>query len=135
VHPSLLQYLPLVLGVLFAVALGAGMLILNALLGPKRTSAVKDQPFECGNESLGPARNKFNVRYYVVALVFLVFDVEVVFVLPWAVGYRGFIADQSFGLIALTEVLLFVAILAVGLLYVWKRGALDWGPGRREDSR
>ena len=74
-------------------------------------------------------------HYYVVALVFLVFDVGVLFVLPWAVGYRAFLADESFRMVALTEILLFVGIMAVGLLYVRRRGALDRGPGREGRSR
>jgi len=92
--------------------------------GPKRTNPSKHEAFECGNPSLGPARNRFHVKYYLVALVFLVFDVEVVFLLPWAVEYRRLLDSPLLGGIVLLEALLFVAVLAVGLLYVWKRDAL-----------
>ncbi len=130
-NAHLLPYLPAVIGILVAVGVSLAILVLNALVGPKRTSPAKEEPFECGNPPVGPARNRFNVKFYIVALVFLVFDVEVVFILPWAVEYRRLLADPVLGVIALVEVLIFVAILAVGLLYVWKRKVLDWNQSSR----
>ena len=120
------QYLPVVVGVVIAGGIGIGMLVLNALLGPKRKTRTKGEPFECGNPPAGDARQRFAVKYYLVALFFLVFDVEVVFMLPWAVEYRRLLADPAVGILALVEVLIFIAILAIGLLYVWKRKALKW---------
>jgi len=121
---QLIEYVPLIVGVVVAVGTALGMLILNALLGPKRTNPSKHEPFECGNPAVGPARNRFHVKYYLVALVFLVFDVEAVFLLPWAVEYRRLLDSPVLGGFVLFEALLFVAVLAVGLLYVWKRDAL-----------
>ncbi len=119
-------YVPIVIGILLAVGLSLAILLLNALLGPKRPGRIKGEPFECGNPPAGVARDRFNVKFYLVALVFLIFDVEVVFMLPWAVQYRSLLADPAVGILALAEVLFFVGILGVGLLYVWRRGVLDW---------
>lgn len=124
--PELTAYVPIVVAIVIAGGLGAGMLILNAVFGPKKRTPTKAAPFECGNPPVGSARDRFAVKYYLVALFFLVFDVEVVFLLPWAVEYRRLLSDPAVGLFALFEMLLFVAVLAVGLLYVWKRKALDW---------
>lgn len=123
---TLMQYVPVVVAAAIALGLSVGMLVLNALFGPKRPSRVKELPFECGNPPTGSARDRFNVKYYLVALFFLVFDVEAVFLLPWAVEYRRLLADPAVGLLALVEVLVFLAVLAVGLVYVWKRKALEW---------
>ena len=97
------------------VLLGAG-----ALLRPWRPSPVKAEVFECGNPSSGPARGRFAVHFYLVAILFIVFDVEVVFMYPWAIVFR------QLGVPGLVEMLTFVAVLAFGLAYVWKRGALVW---------
>jgi len=125
------EYIPLLVGIAFVLVLAFGMLILNALLGPGRANAEKGIPFECGNEPVGPARNRFNVKYYLMALVFLVFDVEVLFLLPWAVEYRRLLDDPALGAVVLGEALLFSGVLAVALLYVWKRGALAWNEPQR----
>lgn len=111
-------------GVGFLILLGmfvaTAMLGLSIFFGPKSPSAVKGAPFECGNESLGTTRQRFSVRFYLVALLFIVFDVEVVFLYPWAVLYR------QLGMTGLMEMLVFMAILGVGLAYVWRKGALEW---------
>lgn len=94
---------------------------LAAVLGPKRPSAVKGAPFECGSEpSPGDPHQRFAVKFYVVALLFIVFDVETVFLYPWAVLFR------DLGWFGFVEMAIFVAVLALGLLYVWKKGALEW---------
>jgi NADH-quinone oxidoreductase subunit A len=131
---SLLAYLPILIGVIVATGLGLAILLLNSFFGPRRPNRVKGEPFECGNPPVGPARDRFNVKFYLVALVFLIFDVEVVFMLPWAVRYRSLIADPAMGIMALVEALIFVAVLAVGLLYVWKRGVLDWNRPSGEEK-
>jgi NADH-quinone oxidoreductase subunit A len=106
--------------------LGAGavvgtMITINRLLGPRHAGGkVKGEAFECGNPSTGSAWGRFSVRFYLTAILFLVFDVEVVFLYPWAVNLR------SLGVFGLIEALVFIAILAAGLAYAWGRGALDW---------
>lgn len=109
-----------VLGVLAALTAG-GLVLASHLLGPKRTkSREKHDIYECGVPLLDTARRRFSVKFYVTALVFMLFDVEVVFLLPWAVRY------EELGLVGLVEALAFLGVLVLGLVYVWKRGALDW---------
>ena len=123
---TLQQYVPILVGAFIAGGLGVAIIIMNALAGPKRKSVIKSEPFACGNPPMGDARERFNVKYYLVALFFVVFNVEVVFLLPWAVEYRRLLADPAIGVAALVGMLMFAAVLAVGLLYVWKRKAIDW---------
>ena len=98
-----------------------GMVTVNRLLGPRPVqSAVKGEAFECGNPTSGSAWGRFSVRFYLTALLFLVFDVEVVFLYPWAAELR------MLGMFGFVEALVYIGILTVGLIYAWQRGALDW---------
>jgi NADH-quinone oxidoreductase subunit A len=112
------------IGVVITFALGAiivGVMVCGSmLLGPRRRNPMKDEVFECGNPPTGPARARFAVHFYLVAILFIVFDVEVVFLYPWAIVFR------SLGVPGLIEMGIFVAVLGGGLAYVWKRGALAW---------
>lgn len=109
-----------------AVTLGVAALIvgvmctINMLVGPSRPSPIKGEAFECGNPSSGSAWGRFSVRFYLTAILFLLFDVEVIFLYPWAVELR------KLGMFGFVEALIFIAILGVGLVYAWQRGALDW---------
>ena len=103
-----------------AVLLAVGLHLLTTALGPRARNPVKDQPFECGNLSAQPFRQRVSVRFYVVALLFIIFDMETVFLFPWAVVFR------DLGWPGFVTMLSFVAVLGVGLVYVWRRGALDW---------
>lgn len=123
----LMGYVPTIVAIVVAVGLALVILVLNAMLGPKRPNAVKGEAFECGNPVKGATRERFHVKYYIMALVFLVFDVEIIFLLPWAVQFRQLLADESYGTMALVVGLTFVGILSLGLLYIWKRRALEWG--------
>jgi NADH-quinone oxidoreductase subunit A len=97
------------------------MVTINRLIGPSRVrTAIKGEPFECGNPPSGTAWARYSVRFYLTAILFLVFDVEVVFLYPWAVELR------QLGMFGFVEVLVYIGILAVGLIYAWQRGALDW---------
>lgn len=112
-------------GVLVLLVVAAGflitMLVLSSLIGPKNRTRTKQLPFECGSVSVGNAsEQRFNVRFYLVAMLFILFDIEVIFMYPWAVQL-----DQL-GVMGFIEMLSFMAVLAVGLLYVWRRGVLDW---------
>lgn len=98
---------------------------LSSILGPKKPSRSKGSTYECGIEPLGEARNRFSVKFFLVAILFILFDVEVVFLFPWAILYRDFIAE-GMGLVMLIEMALFLFILVLGLAYVWRKGALDW---------
>jgi len=104
----------------FAGLTAAGMLTLGSILGPKQRSSLKMQSFECGNAPSGEARGRFSVKFYLIAIMFVLFDVEAAFLFPWAVLYR------DLGLLGLTTMGIFAIILGYGLFYVWKRGALEW---------
>jgi NADH-quinone oxidoreductase subunit A len=114
-------YLPLLVVLLVAGGMGTLVSFMSALLGPKRPSEIKSTIFEAGSEpSPGTARQRFAVKFYVVALLFIVFDVETVFLYPWAVNFKGL------GWFGYVEMFVFAVTLAIGLAYVWKKGALDW---------
>ncbi len=114
------SWLPIALLFLVAAGLALALASVSALVGPRRARGVHDESFECGSEAIGSARERFGVKFYVVALLFIVFDVEGVFLYPWAVLFRELAWP---GLAAMG---FFVATLAIGLVYVWKKGALDW---------
>ncbi len=117
---------------LVACAFVFGVLAMGTLVSPRRPSPGKLETYECGVDAIGPAWVQFNVRFYVIALVFLIFDVEVAVLFPWATLFR------KAGLLAFAEMVLFLGILAVGLAYVWVKGDLEWlkgpGPGAPKDA-
>ncbi len=116
----LIEYIPLIILTVLAAALGVLVLIIGRIFGPYRPTHKKGEPYESGMIPYGPGTRRMSVRYYLVAVLFILFDVEVIFFLPWAVTFK------SLGLFSLIEMFIFVAILAVGYIYVWKKGALEW---------
>src|SRR5438309_2725005 len=117
-------YLPFLLLLLFVVANAAGMIGLSHLVGPKRPTPLKDAPYESGMPPLGSAHERFSVKFYLVAVLFILFDIETVFLIPWAVIFMG-TGTLTTGFL-LVEMLVFMLILFVGYVYVWKRGAFQW---------
>ena len=117
---TLSSYLPLLLLLGLGVVLSLAMVGVTRVMGPRATSEVKRSPFEAGSVSTGNARDRFSVKFFMVALLFIVFDVEAVFIYPWAVLL------QELGWAAMISMGLFMATLVVGLIYVWKKGALEW---------
>jgi len=101
------------------------MIVASHFLGPRRPTAVKGSPYESGMPPLGDARERFSIKFYLVAMLFIIFDIETVFLLPWAAIYRGGVATVTTGFL-LVEMVVFLVILAIGYVYVWKRGALQW---------
>lgn len=116
----LIDYLPLIILVFLSTLVGLLVLFLGRYFGPHRPTEKKGQPYESGMIPYGPGTRKMSVKYYLVAVLFILFDVEVVFFLPWAVAFK------KLGLYGLIEMFIFVAILFVGFIYVWKKGALEW---------
>ena len=116
----LLDYVPILILVVLAALFAGGSIALSALLGPRRPNAEKLSPYECGVEPVGSAREPFSVKFYLVATLFIVFDMEIVFLYPWAVVYRQL---KLFGLVSMGT---FLLILLVGYFYVWKKGGLEW---------
>ena len=116
----LANYFPVLVFMLIGLAAGILFLALGTLLGPKRHYAEKDAPFECGFEAFENARMKFDVRYYLVAILFILFDLEVAFMIPWAVVFK------DLGMAGFWPMLVFIAVLGIGFGYEWKKGALEW---------
>ncbi len=119
------DFIPLFVMVLLALGLALSLLKLSEWLGPKRPRAVKASPYESGMDPIGTARERYSVKFYLVAMIFIVFDVELVFMYPWAVSFRTFL-DNGAGLQALGVVGFFLFILVVGLVYDLKKGGLEW---------
>ena len=113
-------YFPVLLQALVAMALAAGLLTASYLLGKRVRNRVKDMPYESGIVPTGDARQRFSVKFYLVAMLFIVFDIEAIFLYPWAVVYRE-LAMPGF-----VEMLVFVILILSGFFYIWKKGALDW---------
>ena len=116
----LAEYYPILLFILVGLAVGVGPMMLGKLLGPSRPDPEKLSPYECGFEAFEDARMKFDVRYYLVAILFILFDLEIAFLFPWAV------VINEIGLAGFLAMMLFLAILVVGFVYEWMKGALEW---------
>jgi NADH-quinone oxidoreductase subunit A len=113
-------YFPILVQVFIAMAVAGGMIGASALIGHRVRNRVKDMPYECGVVPTGSAQERFSVKFYLVAMIFIVFDIETVFLYPWAVVYR------ELGLFGFAEMLLFLVLILAGFFYIWKQGALDW---------
>jgi len=114
------QYLPVILFILVGAGVGIAPQVLGFLLGPNRPDAAKNSPYECGFEAFEDAHMQFDVRYYLIAILFIAFDLEIAFVFPWAIIFR------SLGVVGLVEMGIFLGLLVLGFVYVWKKGALEW---------
>ncbi len=135
-----MDYAPI--GIMFLVAMGfaASQLLVTQLIGPRKRTATKLMPYECGKDPVGSARNRFSIKFYTVAVIFLLFDIEVLFMIPFAVAFKYLLAQEkisgiAFGAIAFVEILIFIATLVVGYIYVWKKGIFDWGMQSRAEAR
>ena len=116
----LAEYLPTLLFLIVAGGIGVALLVVGQFLGPQRPTVEKLSPYECGFAAFEDARMQFDVRYYLIAILFIVFDLEIAFVFPWALVFR------DLGAFALVEMGVFLALLVIGFVYVWKKGALEW---------
>lgn len=135
-----MDYAPI--GIMFLVAFGfaASQILVTQLIGPRKRTATKLMPYECGKDPVGTARDRFSIKFYTVAVIFLLFDIEVLFMVPFAVAFKYLLAQQKisgimFGTIAFIEILIFIATLVVGYIYVWKKGTFDWGLQSRAEAR
>ncbi|AVY93290.1 MAG: NADH-quinone oxidoreductase subunit A [Pseudomonadales bacterium] len=114
------NYFPILMFVIIGVVVGVVAMLLGKLISPSRPDPEKNSPYECGFEAFEDARMKFDVRYYLVAILFILFDLEIAFLFPWAVVLR------EIGMFGFVAMLVFLAILVVGFIYEWKKGALEW---------
>ncbi|MFN6962846.1 MAG: NADH-quinone oxidoreductase subunit A [Pyrinomonadaceae bacterium] len=137
---SLMDYAPI--GIMFIVALGFGLsqLLVTQLIGPRKRTAAKLMPYESGKDPVGSARDRYSIKFYSVAVIFLLFDIEVLFMVPFAVAFKFLLAEQAstgvlYGTIAFVEILVFIATLVAGYIYIWKKGTFDWGLQARAEAR
>jgi NADH-quinone oxidoreductase subunit A len=114
------NYLPILIFLLIGLVLGVVLFSVGYVLGPRRPDAAKESPYECGFEAFEDARMKFDVRYYLIAILFIIFDLEIAFFFPWAVALR------EIGAAGFWAMMLFLAVLVVGFIYEWRKGALEW---------
>ena len=116
----LTEYFPVLLFLVVSTAIGIALMVIGNLLGPRRPQPEKSAPYECGFDAFEDARMRFDVRYYLIAILFIIFDLEIAFVFPWATVFG------TLGLVGLVEMGMFLGLLVLGFVYVWKKGALEW---------
>ena len=125
-YPYIWNYLPLVLQILVALGLACGMVGVSFLVGKHKNSRTKAGPYECGMDPVGDARGRFSIRFYMVAMLFILFDVEAVFMMPWAVIYRQLPHITGQRLFGFWEMIVYLGFVAVGLYYIIRKGILNW---------
>lgn len=120
------SFLPVAIFLIVGIAFVVATLIAAWVIRPYRPSKEKESTYECGEKPIGPAWVQFRVGYYIYALIFLIFDVEAVFLFPWAAQLRSFAGNHALAIFAFVDMLIFIGVLAVGLIYAWKKGVLEW---------
>ena len=125
-------YLPILVMLIASGVLAGGMVIGSAILGPKHPTKYKNSSYECGMTPVGSARERFPIKFFIIAMLFIIFDIETIFLYPWAVTFRAW-PDRGTKFFMLGEMAVFLVILLVGYAYVWGTGVLDWDEGNKED--
>jgi len=133
---NLVDYLPVLLMFVVAAGFAVTFIALSQLVGQRKRTRTKLMPYECGKDPVGSARERFSVKFYLIAMIFILFDIEVIFLVPWAVVFKT-LASPQYGMRNLIyfEMLLFIALLAAGLIYVIKKGAFDWSERARHEAQ
>jgi NADH-quinone oxidoreductase subunit A len=132
---NLSDYLPIVLMFIVAIGFAAGNVLLSQLVGQHKATRTKTMPYECGKDPVGSARERFSVKFYLVAMIFILFDIELIFLIPWAVVFTKFAAGgRDLGNLIYVEMMLFVVLLLVGYVYILKKGLFDWGERARVEA-
>ena len=137
---SLMDYAPIVVMFLVAMGFAASQILVTQLIGPRKRTATKLMPYESGKDPVGSARSRYSIKFYTVAVIFLLFDIEVLFLIPFAVAFKTLLAEENaspiaYGTIAFLEILVFIGTLIVGYIYIWKKGTFDWGLQARAEAR
>jgi NADH-quinone oxidoreductase subunit A len=130
---SLYAYLPILLMFIVAAGFAVGNVLLSQFVGQRKRTKTKLMPYECGKDPVGSARERFSVKFYLIAMIFILFDIEVIFLVPWAVVFRT-LAAQGLRWFVYVEMMLFIGLLLVGYIYVVKKGAFDWGERARREA-
>ena len=131
----LYDYLPILLMFVVAGGFAVGNVLLSQLVGQRKRTKTKLMPYECGKDPVGSARERFSVKFYMIAMIFILFDIEVIFLVPWAAVFKG-LATQSAALrtFVYLEMMVFIGLLFIGYIYVVKKGAFDWGEKARREA-
>lgn len=137
---NLMEYAPIAIMFMVAIGFAVSQLLVTQLIGPRKRTATKLMPYECGKDPIGSARDRYSIKFYTVAVIFLLFDIEVLFIIPFAVAFKSLLAAEqlsgiAYGTIAFVEILVFLGTLVVGYIYVWKKGTFDWGLQARAEAR
>src|SRR3989454_2455890 len=129
------DYLPILLMFVVAAGFAVGNIFISQFIGQRKRTRTKMMPYECGKDPVGSARARFSVKFYLIAMIFILFDIEVIFLVPWAVVFKT-LASPAFGLRTLiyVEMMIFIALLLAGYIYVVKKGAFDWGQRARREA-
>src|SRR5438045_6304012 len=132
---NLSAYLPILLMFIVSAGFAVTMILVSQLVGQRKRTRAKMMPYECGKDPVGSARERFSVKFYLIAMIFILFDIEVIFLVPWAVVFKT-LASPAYGLRSLVyvEMMVFVALLLAGYVYVVKKGAFDWGETARREA-
>src|SRR5919112_1445695 len=129
------DYLPILLMFVVAAGFAVGNVVLSQFVGQRKATRTKLMPYECGKDPVGSARERFSVKFYLIAMIFILFDIEVIFLIPWAVVFKSFAASGDYyRLLIYVEMMLFVVLLLVGYIYVVKKGAFNWGERARREA-
>ncbi len=129
---GLQAYVPLLIHLVVAAILAGALIAISTFIGWRRPSRAKQSPYECGVEPTGDAREPFSVKFYLIAMVFILFDVEAIFLYPWAFVFKDLAKDPKTHWFGFIEMMFYVGILLVGYVYLWKKGALDWHKSQKE---
>jgi len=133
---NLYDYLPIVLMFIVAGGFAVGNVLLSQFVGQRKRTKTKLMPYECGKDPVGSARERFSVKFYLIAMIFILFDIEVIFLIPWAVVFKSFVAQSpGMKMFVYLEMMIFIGLLLVGYIYVVKKGAFDWGEKARREAR
>lgn len=129
------DYLPILLMFIVAAGFAVGNILLSHFVGQRKRTKTKLMPYECGKDPVGSARERFSVKFYLIAMIFILFDIEVIFLVPWAVVFKS-LASQGADIrtFAYLEMMVFIALLLAGYIYVVKKGAFDWGDRARREA-
>ena len=132
---SLTDYLPILLIFVVAAGFAVGNVFISQFIGQRKQTRTKMMPYECGKDPVGTARERFSVKFYLIGMIFILFDIEVIFLVPWAVVFKT-LSTPAYGLrnLVYVEMMIFVALLLVGYIYVVKKGAFDWGETARREA-
>jgi len=132
---SLIDYLPILLVFIVAAGFAVTNIFISQFIGQRKRTRTKMMPYECGKDPVGSAHERFSVKFYLIAMIFILFDIEVIFLVPWAVVFKT-LAGPAYGLknLVYSEMMIFIVLLAAGLVYVIKKGAFDWGERARQEA-